>query len=294
MFLAYLACALIWGTTWFAIRRCIGDGGFPTFTACALRFSIAGTILLAVCAAGRARPGPLTWRQWLWTLLAGALNAVGYGLVYAGEEKITGGLACVIYGTAPLIMALFAIATRTERPTQGGVVGSLISLAGIAIIFADRLALSTAQAAGVVMVLGSLVTSTAYTVVLKRHATSQHPLATNTIFLVTTSVLMWLVVAVAEDRPVPWPLPLFPTIALLYLSVVGSVIVFAAYLYLMKRVRLMTLATLGVVEPVIALSVDAAWEQEPIGARTYVGAAAVLAGVAVTILIRKSPTTSQA
>jgi drug/metabolite transporter (DMT)-like permease len=45
---AYLACALIWGATWFAIRVCIGPDAYPTLAAVALRFVIAFLILLPI------------------------------------------------------------------------------------------------------------------------------------------------------------------------------------------------------------------------------------------------------
>ncbi|HEY0476873.1 MAG TPA: hypothetical protein VGD37_05085 [Kofleriaceae bacterium] len=52
---AYVACALIWGTTWYAIR--VSITAYPTFVALALRFAIAAAILLPIAArvgAGRA------------------------------------------------------------------------------------------------------------------------------------------------------------------------------------------------------------------------------------------------
>ena len=56
--LAYVACALIWGTTWFAIRVCIGPGGYPPFAGAAIRFVIAVALLAALAAAGPGRPRP--------------------------------------------------------------------------------------------------------------------------------------------------------------------------------------------------------------------------------------------
>src|SRR6187431_42597 len=80
---AYLACALIWGTTWFAIRVCIGDGAYPTLAAVALRFVIAFVLLLPI--ALRSRPWP-RGSAWLYLVLAGVLDAAAYTLVYIGEE----------------------------------------------------------------------------------------------------------------------------------------------------------------------------------------------------------------
>src|SRR5690606_35095732 len=43
--LAYLACILIWGTTWFAVRLCVAPGGFEPFTALSMRFVVAMALL---------------------------------------------------------------------------------------------------------------------------------------------------------------------------------------------------------------------------------------------------------
>ncbi|HEX5059897.1 MAG TPA: EamA family transporter, partial [Kofleriaceae bacterium] len=109
---AYVACALIWGTTWFAIRRCIGDGAYPTLAAVALRFVIASVVLLPI--AVRARPWP-RGSAWLYLVLAGVLDAAAYTLVYIGEERVSGGLAAVVYGTQPLILALLLQVFRIEN-----------------------------------------------------------------------------------------------------------------------------------------------------------------------------------
>jgi drug/metabolite transporter (DMT)-like permease len=280
----YVVCASIWGTTWFAIRRSIGEGGYPTFSAAALRFAIAAAVLGALYAAGRGRPGPRSARQLAGLAGCGVLCAAAYGLVYLGEESISGGLASVLYGTFPLCTALFATAGGVERVAPRALFGSIVALAGIAVVFADRLDVSHAQAVGVVFVLGSVVASALYTTLLKRIAAEVSSLASTGVFLGTTAVVLGALGVSVDRRPVPWPPPAGPTLALLYLALVGSVVVFAAYFYLLKRVSLMTISTLVLVEPVIALAVDAAWEREvTLVARSYAGIALTIAGVAVSL-----------
>ena len=136
--LAYCACALIWGTTFYAIRVCIAEGGYATYLAAALRFAIAGALLLLLYAGGLFRPGPSPGRERRWVIAAGLLNAVTYALVYTAEESITGGLAAVIFGTLPLVTALVAGLLRVERASRAAVIGALVSLMGIALISWDR------------------------------------------------------------------------------------------------------------------------------------------------------------
>jgi drug/metabolite transporter (DMT)-like permease len=287
--LAYITCGVVWGTTWFAIRRCIGVGGYPTIAAAAVRFAIAALVLGGVWAIGWARPGPKNKREIRALLAAGVLGAIGYGLVYLAERSISGGLAAVIFGTFPLATALLATMGRIEKVSRASIVGSLVALVGMVIVFADRLQVSGAQALGVIMTLGSVFVSALYTTLLKRTADDVHPLATTGVFLGTGAVVLSIFAALFERQAIPWPPPVGPTIALLYLAIVGSVVVFACYFYILKHVSLMTVAMLVLVEPVIALAVDAVWEREVVlVARSYAGIGVTIVGVAVSILVGRA------
>jgi drug/metabolite transporter (DMT)-like permease len=284
---AYLGCATIWGTTYFAIRVCIEPGGYPTYLAAALRFAIAAAILGGVVALGWARPVPRGRRALLALAAAGILNFSSYSLIYTAEEEIPGGLAAVIFGTLPLITAVLGAVTGIEKPRRGAVIGAFVSLAGLALIGLERLDVSPAQALGCLMVLGAVVCSGTYNLILKKHTQGLHPIATTATFLTITAVLMFALAAVVERQPAPWPPPVPPTVALLYLAVVGSVVAFAGYFYLLQHVGVMTLSTLVLAQPIIALFVDALFEAQKIAPRTYLGAAITLVGVLLNLLSKK-------
>src|SRR5277367_362848 len=90
---AYLLCTLVWGTTWFSIRVTIAPGGFPTYEAAALRFTIAVLAIALITPAAlfslRRRRGT----QIRWLCLAGLINSVSYGLLYKAEESVPGSVA---------------------------------------------------------------------------------------------------------------------------------------------------------------------------------------------------------
>jgi drug/metabolite transporter (DMT)-like permease len=278
--IAYLVCALVWGTTWRTIRWCIGEGGYPTMPAAAVRFVIAALLLAPL--AFRAAPWP-TRRQWPWLVVAGVLDACGYALVYLGEERVSGGLSAVLFGTQPLILALLLTITRMERVRWGDVAGALVSIGGVGLIFADRLNVSATQGVGVALILGSVLASTTYSMIMKRHGGNVHAFASTWIFITTTAVCLCVVAAV-RGFTIPWPLPVSPTLALLYLAIFGSVIAFAAYFWLLSQVSLMTMSTLSLVIPVVALFVDATFEHEVLlDARAYLGIAITLCGLIVSL-----------
>ena len=270
---AYIACALIWGTTWYAIRVCIA--GYPTLLALALRFAIAFVVLVPL--ALRAPRVKLAWGP---LVLAGLLDALAYTLVYLGEERVPGGIAAVVYGTQPLILALLLQVVRVEKISRRHLSGATISLAGVAVLFLDRLDVSAYQAVGVVLVLGCVVASTGYSIVMKKQPSGVAPTA---VFIGVTALALGAI-AIGAGHPPPWPPPVGPTLALLYLAVIGSVVAFLAYFWLLDRTSLLVTSTLVFVFPLVALVTDALFERAiALGPRAYVGAAVTLAGLAVSL-----------
>jgi drug/metabolite transporter (DMT)-like permease len=275
---AYLACAFIWGTTWYAIRACIAE--YPTYAAVALRFAIAVAVLVPI--AVTKRPWP-RGRTWLWLVLAGVLDASAYLLVYLGEERISGALAAVLYGTQPLILALLLTVARIERITKRHLVGAVISLAGVAVLFLDRLDVSGKQAIGVGMVIGSVVVATIYSMIMKQHTKQVHGVVATTVFLGVTAIVL-SIVAVVAGEPIPWPPPPVATAALLYLAIVGSVVAFLVYFWLLAKTGLLVTSTLVFVYPLVAIATDALFERDlPLAARSYLGVAITLGGLAVSL-----------
>lgn len=282
--LAYLACALIWGTTWYAIRACIAE--YPTYLALALRFAIAVALLLPI--AVRLRPWP-RGATWVWLVAAGVLDAGAYVLVYLGEERISGAIAAVLYGTQPLILALLLVATRIEGITRRHLAGSVLSLAGVAVIFLDRLDVSARQGIGVALVIGSVVVATLYSMIMKQKVRAVHGVVSTTVFLTVTAVVLGIVALFARE-PVPWPPPPGATVALVYLAVIGTVAAFLTYFWLLRRTNLQVTSTLVFVYPLVAIGVDALFERDlPLGPRTYLGVAITLGGLGVSLLHRRVP-----
>ena len=284
--LAYVACALIWGTTWYAIRVCIAPGGYPTFESLALRFGIATVVLLPF--ALRCRPWPVDARTWRWLMLAGVLDAAGYTMVYVGERQLSGGVAAVIYGTQPLVLAFLLVVTRHGKVSRNDLIGALIAISGVGVIFYDRMSVSWAQAIGMMLVFGSVIISTTYLMIMKRHAGATHAVAATTIFVGVTAIVLTCVVFVHGAHALPSPLPLRPTVALIYLAIFGSVIAFAAYFWLLSHASLATSSTLVFVFPIVAVIIDAIWETRMrLAGPAYLGIAFTLAGLGVSLFGRQ-------
>ena len=126
--------------------------------------------------------------------------------------------------------------TGTERVRPVDVGAALLSLVGMGILFWDRMSISTDQAAGIAFVIAAVLATVGYNLIFKRETGDLNPMSTTAAFLTVAALGLWPLALAEPAGPVPLPLPLAPTVALLYLAVFGSVIAFVCYFYLLKRV----------------------------------------------------------
>jgi drug/metabolite transporter (DMT)-like permease len=275
---------LIWGTTWAVIR--IGLQGVPPFTGVAVRFAIAGALLLALALAAGVRLGKAAHEKSLW-LANGVLSfCLSYSIVYWSEQYIPSGLAAVLFATNPLFVAALAhLLLADERLAPGAVAGLLLGFAGVGVIFSDDLALlggEQVRHAALVMLVSPLVSALA-TVAIKRWGSGVHPVSISAVPMLFTGAVMGPLALVLE-RGRPVVLDGRSVGAILYLAVLGSAVTFTVYYWLLARVTATQLALISYVIPVVALAVGAVLFAEPLRPRILGGSALILVGV---VLVRR-------
>jgi drug/metabolite transporter (DMT)-like permease len=270
---------LIWGTTWAAIR--IGLQGVPPFTGVAIRFTIAGALLLALALAAGVRLGRAPHEKWLW-MANGALSfCLSYSIVYWSEQYIPSGLAAVLFATYPLFVALAAhLVLARERLGARAGAGLVLGFVGVAVIFSDDLALlggGQVRHAALVMLVSPLVSALA-TVAVKRWGTGVHPLSMSAVPMLSAGVVMGALASIFErGRPVVFDGRSVG--AILYLAVLGSAVTFTVFYWLLARVTATQLALISYLIPIVALAVGAVLFAEPLRLRILAGSALILAGV---------------
>ncbi len=270
---------LIWGTTWAAIR--IGLQGVPPFTGVAVRFTIAGALLLALALAAGVRLGRGRHEKALWVANGVLSFCLSYSIVYWSEQYIPSGLAAVLFATYPLFVAPLAHLLLTEeRLTARASAGLVLGFAGVAVIFSDDLALlggERVRHAALVM-LGSPLVSALATVAIKRWGKAVHPLSLSAVPMLFAGVVMGPVALVFE-RGRPLVLDGRSVGAILYLAVLGSAVTFTVYYWLLARVTATRLALTSYLIPIVALAIGAVLFDEPLRPRLLSGSALILAGV---------------
>jgi hypothetical protein len=150
---AILILYLAWGSTYLGIR--IAVSSIPPFAMAAVRFAIAGAVLLAVVSVVRrgsiARP---TLREWRDSFIVGAfLLGGGMGAVAWGEQTVPSGITALMIAMMPVWVAIFGRVFLGERLPPIAAIGIAVGLVGVAILVGPALAVDRSlDPAGVVEV----------------------------------------------------------------------------------------------------------------------------------------------
>jgi len=281
--LGFLVLCLCWSTTWQAIRYCLE--GYPPLLGAALRFAIATVLLLTWLGIRRRTlrlPGGR--RQHLALLVAGLVNGLGYACVYLAEQTLTGGTAAVICASSPLFTLLLARLFGLEPLLPQRLLGMALGLGGVSVLFADGLELGGGHFHAMVLAgVAAAVLWPLYGALLKRSAQNLPPLVTTCYFLFYTALtLVVLSLARGEVLPSLRAAPWTAHVGLLYLAIVGSVLAWSIYLWLLQRLELSVLSTLGLIQPVMAVAIDLLLGAAQLRLRGYLGASLVLIGMALS------------
>lgn len=274
---------LVWGSTYLAIR--FADETIPPFLMAGARFLVAGG-LLYVWMRARGTPRPSA-PQWIASFVVGALLlALGNGGVVFAETLVPSGIAALLIGLVPIWMALLDwLRPGGPRPGLGVVLGLFLGLAGVALLASPGLTnggrgLSTF---GVVILLGSGIAWAAGSLYSRSGRLPTVPLlATATEMLAGGAVLVGMGSLTGEwGRLQTHTISTRSLVSLAYLVVVGSLVGFTLYIWLLRTTAPAIVSTYAYANPVVAVFLGWALAGEAVTGRTLVAAAVIIAGVVV-------------
>ena len=286
--IVWLALCLIWGSTWLFIKLGLRD--LPPFTFAGIRFLFASAILWAIVIA-RRRPLPKTGRDWLKLAWMGSITfALNYGLIFWGEQYISSGLAAVLQAMIPAFGLIFAhFYLPNERLTARKLAGVATGVAGVGLIFYDQMKIEgMAALQGSVALLLSSVCAAYSNVFIKSRC--QHIDSS----VIAAGQMVWGVFplltlgAILEGDPFDHRWSMRSALALAYLALIGSVLAFLLYFWLVTKIEVTKTMLISLVTPVTALLIGKLTLDERLSWRVAAGSAAILAGIWLIVFQRRS------
>lgn len=284
----WLILALIWSTTWIFIK--IGLDDLPPIAFSSARFLISVAILFAVIKIRRI-PLPSSRAQWKLIALTGVLQfSINYSMVFWSEQFITSGLAAVLQATIVVFgLALAWIFLPDERITAQKIVAVCVGIVGVAVIFADQLRVGNWMAfAGCVAVVVGAYAAAQASILIKAKASAIHPASLVFCQMICGLPAIIIYSLVREGNPLSFNWTSKALFCVFYLAILGSVIAFWLYYWLLRRVESTKAMTISLVTPLLAVVIGAVTLGETLPPQTFLGGSLVIGNIGVIVLRRKA------
>lgn len=285
---AFAGVYVIWGSTYLAILFAIKS--IPPLVMAGVRFLLAGTILYAIARiSGAARSNLIEWRTA--AIVGTCLLLGGNGGVTLSEQYIPSGLAALLVATVPLYTVLLIWLFRMgDRPTVLTGFGLAVGFIGVGVLVGPALHVSRsgesphAWIGMVILLISSLIWSIGSLYSRRAPNAKSSFLAASQQMLCGGGLMLLIGVARGELRHFhPEQISMLSLGAFVYLVLIGGILGYGSYAYLLKHCDPAKVATYAYVNPVVAVLLGALFANEKLSLRTLLAAALIIGSVAIVI-----------
>lgn len=287
LLLAFAALYLIWGSTYLFIRLAID--AMPPFLMAGSRYLTAGVILYAIARLGGAAAPPVaTWRSA--TIVGALLLLGGNGGVTISEEYIDTGLAAVMVATVPIYIVLLSwITGSSRRPRWPVLVGLAGGFLGVGLLMAPSLGAGDGGRSriGMLILLCSSFVWSAGSLYSRRAQSADSPFVAAGQQMISGGALLFVTGLLARERFSPHQLTALAIWSWIYLVLIGAVVGFSAYIFLLRYCDPAKVATYAYVNPIVAVLLGALFHGESLSGRAIAATAIILGSVALVITVQQ-------
>lgn len=278
--LAFATIYLVWGSTYLAIRVSVTE--IPPFLLASVRFSISGLVLLAALRL-RGRPPADLWNRP--ALIVGLCLVGSNGVLSWVEQRVPSGLSALTVGTVPFCMVLLNwLFPGGDRPTGRTAVGLVVGAIGLLLLLGPgAFPHGLRPSARIYVLFLSLFVWSLGSVYAKHFGTARAatPLWDASAGMLFGGIAMLAVAVATGEVHAIRPAEFTPSVwaSFLYLLIVGSMVAYPTYIWLLSRSAPARVATYAYVNPLIAVILGWLILHESLPLRAWLAVPVLLAGV---------------
>lgn len=278
--LLLIILSVLWGGSFFFVVVALRE--LPPMTLALGRVAFAAAFIYPVFKIQGGRL-PTDFAGWKPFIVMGMLNnVIPFSLIFAGQERISSGLASVLNATTPLFTVLVLASFGDEKLFLRRVVGVLIGLIGVYVLRDPSLVQSESQIIGMLLCLGGALSYGFAGLWGRRKFNKVPPLTTATCQLISSSVVM-TVIAAAVDQRWQLPMPGWTTwAALVGLASLSTALGYILFFRILARAGASNVMLVTLLIPVTAILLGVAVLGEPLSMRQIAGALVIAASLLVT------------
>ena len=287
-FLAFLACVLIWGSTWYGIELQLGV--VATEWSVAYRFGLSAILLQVWCMvrgikADFGKAGHLAAAG-----MGVFLFGLNYLLVYIGSEYLTSGLVAISFSLLSLMNLIWA-RIFLKTPIQPTVLAAaLLGVIGLSMIFEQEIAqfsFSDGTVIGLAFCISATVIAGLGNTVAASDTAKRLPILPFTALGLFYGTAFNTLAAIASGEPMLFD-PRAPyVVSLLFLAVFGTIVAFTVYLWLIAKIGVARAGYIAVVMPLVALTISTIYEGFVWTSTAIAGFGLVMLGNALMVRLKQ-------
>jgi drug/metabolite transporter (DMT)-like permease len=281
VWIALVVVYVVWGSTYFGIKIAVET--MPPLLAAGSRF-LTAALLLGAILAWRGVSLRVTRRELRASAVAGGLLlALGVGVVHVAETRIDSSVAAIIAGTVPLQIIGFRL-LAAESPARATRLSTLAGVVGLGLVVAPGLGAGS-TALGLALAISATISWSTGSFLSKRLPLPRNPfVATAWEMAFGGTFLLVGAGAFGEYGQLgSGTFALDSVLAWAYLVVMGSLVGFSAYAWLLRVAPISLVVTHQYVNPLVAIGLGMAFLGERPSPWTLLGAALVIGAVYVAI-----------
>lgn len=282
--LAFASVYLIWGSTYLFMRFAVET--LPPLAVAGVRYFMAGAILYLI-ASWRSTPEPVNV-PWRGHAIVGTLLTAGNGSVALAVQRIPSGVAALLVALTPCMMVLLEWWWRRgPRPTLGVIAGLVLGIAGMLVLVGpSTLGGDRIDLIGAVTVMSGSAAWAVGSVYARTLPRFQSAVRTSAIQMLAGGLVVSVIALLAGDFAQLDPsVASFKSIAsFVYLILIGSLIGYSSYMYLLGVTSAARASTYAFVNPVVAVLLGALFAGERVSPRVLGAGVIIVVAVALITL----------
>ncbi|MEZ7499259.1 EamA family transporter [Flavobacterium sp. Arc3] len=275
--LALSCVCLFWGTTWIASKQ--GVRYMPPLQLAGIRQLIGGILYVSFFLYKKE-----AWpkgKQWKTIIILGILNfALSNGLSTWGVKFISSGLGAILNAVFPLWIVIITF-FRGEKLARLAIVGLIISFSGVCVIFYDHLSdfLQPDFRFGILLSLIATISWAFGSLYTKKKAATFNPYFSLGLQMLLSSFILFAVTGATGTGVNILSIPAISWWSIAYLVIIGSVLTFIAYVYMLQKLPPEINSIYAYINPIVAVLLGAVIFGESLSMAIAIGGGITIFGL---------------
>ena len=277
-----IVVGVIWGTTYLGIRVAVET--IPPWFVTSIRQGIAALVVLVILLF-KKHLFWIGWKNFRMQFIPSLLMLViANGFTTIAEQTLPSGLTSIMSALSPVVIFLMSIIFGLQKPNLKGFIGVIIGFLGVVFIFRDGLGdiLDPNYKTGILFLSIGILGWSFGNIYSKKQTHKTNNIALNLFYQFSIASIIQFILAFifsSNTHVTTWSCR--SLLAVLYLSVFGSVLAFFCYHYALKRVTVVQLSVLNYINTIIAVFLGWLFLDEVITSDFLVATLLIILGVII-------------